>query len=369
MKFTAKLSVIAIAILSASCLTANAASTSDYPIHNNNPEATLSYWTPERLKSAKPMDLPKVKGQVQQTTLDPNVPSESAEAASPIKTITPENSLLYPKEDSNLKTSHSPLKNVGTSGLHFTSSRLVPLTADLSYPYTTTGKLFFTQTGVGNFVCSASVIANRLVVTAGHCVHSGTNGDAGFYTNFMFIPAFRDGTAPLQRWVWSFVNTTNAWKTGQGRVPNAGDFAILEMKDNVVSGQNVRIGDVTGKLGFATNKLSANHVHMLGYPCNFDSCQKMHQVTSRNGGAVSPNNVQYGSDMEGGASGGPWIQNFGSPSPEQTGGLNRGLNQVVAVTSWGYGDPNNQLVLGASNFNNTFTTLYNQMCTHQTGNC
>jgi V8-like Glu-specific endopeptidase len=205
-------------------------------------------------------------------------------------------------------------------------------------------------------------------LTAGHCVHSGSGGAAGFYTNFIYIPAFRDGSAPYGTWTTTYVNVTNTWATGGDTFPNAADYAMLEMKDQSIGGSVKKIGNVTGYLGYQLQSLIPNHVHQIGYPCNFDNCAKMHQVTTQSAVAVSPNNVEYGSDMGGGSSGGPWIQNFGAPSPQQTGGNNPGVNRVVGVTSWGYTD-SSLMALGASIFDNRFTDLLTSMCNHQTGNC
>jgi hypothetical protein len=107
---------------------------------------------------------------------------------------------------------------------------------------------------------------------------------------------------------------------------------------------------------------------MLGYPCNFDSCQQMHQVSAGAFRNTSPNNVEYGSDARGGSSGGPWIQNFGAASVGQSGGNNPGLNRVVAVTSYGYVsfDPK---VQGASVPDSRWVQLWNIVCGHRVGNC
>src|SRR4051812_5649301 len=95
------------------------------PIRNASPAATASYWTAARRKAAKPM------------TLSRNVATGMA---------------------------------YGSANLDFARSRITPQTANKQPPYKGVGKLYFTEPGVGNFQCSASVISNRLVVTAGHCV-------------------------------------------------------------------------------------------------------------------------------------------------------------------------------------------------------
>ncbi|MEJ7805949.1 MAG: hypothetical protein WKG03_08530, partial [Telluria sp.] len=176
----------------------------------------------------------------------------------------------------------------------------------------------------------------RVVATAGHCVHSGTA--AGFHRNWVFVPAFRDGVAPLRQWNWRYVITTPAWVGGGGGVPNAADYAMIEFADQPMTtgGPLVKLGAVTGWLGWQTASLLSNHTSKLGYPCNLDSCQKMQNVTSTNYRATAPNNVEYGSDARGGSSGGPWVQNFAVMSVGGGTGLNVAQNRVVGITSYGY---------------------------------
>jgi V8-like Glu-specific endopeptidase len=240
------------------------------------------------------------------------------------------------------------------------------LSADRAYPYSTVGKLFF-SIGGSPYVCSASVIQRRVVATAGHCVHSGTA--SGFHSNWVFVPAFRDGVAPLKQWNWRYVTTTATWANGGGGVPNAADYAMIEFGDQAMTtgGPLVKLGNVTGWLGWQTGSLASNHTSKLGYPCNLDSCQKMQNITSSNLRAVSPNNVEYGSDARGGSSGGPWVQNFAVLSVGGGTGSNTGQNRVVGVTSYGYTsvDPK---VQGASVLDSRWTELWDRLCA-RAGNC
>jgi V8-like Glu-specific endopeptidase len=262
----------------------------------------------------------------------------------------------------------------GTLASPFTSTRVFPLftgasaalSADRAYPYSTVGKLFF-SIGGSPYVCSASVIQRRVVATAGHCVHSGTA--SGFHSNWVFVPAFRDGVAPLKQWNWRYVTTTATWANGGGGVPNAADYAMIEFGDQAMTtgGPLVKLGNVTGWLGWQTGSLASNHTSKLGYPCNLDSCQKMQNVTSSNLRATSPNNVEYGSDARGGSSGGPWVQNFAVLSVGGGTGSNTGQNRVVGVTSYGYTsvDPK---VQGASVLDSRWTELLDRLCA-RAGNC
>jgi V8-like Glu-specific endopeptidase len=375
--------------LGAACLfvalpaTAALPSDTDKPVSVTNSDVRANaaeYWTPERFKAAKPLPLPAARldnVREEQSHALPPPKSESSEAKAPAASprIAPEH--LYTPDPAGPRQSgmdEIEPQASGTFNTPFTSTRVfpifaggsAPLSADRAYPYITVGKLFFTIGG-SPFVCSASVIQRRVVATAGHCVHSGTG--AGFHNNWVFVPAFRDGTAPLRMWNWRFATTTATWAGGGGGVPNAADYAMIEFADQPMTtgGPLFKLGQVTGWLGWQTVSLNANHTSKLGYPCNLDSCQKMQNVTSTSFRAVAPNNVEYGSDARGGSSGGPWVQNFAVLSVGGGTGINTGQNRVVGVTSYGYNslDPK---VQGASILDSRWVGLWNTICA-RAGNC
>ncbi len=348
-------------------------------IENADKSSALSYWTPEMIRSARPMPIPKISGgavtgnenETEGTAVEANGTPTGADGAPPRGRVPAGLAVrLYTEDDAELAAAKAALEeydaiegdNFGTLNGQFSSSRVFPDAATTTYPYLTVGKLFFTIPGQGNFICSGSVLRRRVILTAGHCVHSGTS--AGFYTNFMFVPAFRNGVAPVGTFNWQFVTTTSTWASGGATFPNAADYAMIEPRDN---GATV-IGNVTGFLGFQTQKLIPNHAHLLGYPANHDSGNRMHQVTSESLRTASPNCVEYGSDMRGGSSGGPWVQNFGVPAVGQTGGLNTGSNRVIGITSYGFVSTT-PLIQGSSIPDSRFTTLLNNICAHRAGNC
>lgn len=294
-------------------------------ISNDRPQITAGgeTWSAERMKNAKPMPMGKVNRPV--------------------------------------------AESYGNSFLDFTRSRITPQSANTAAPYKAVGKLFFTIPGQGDFVCSASVIRTRLIVTAAHCLY----GDGSFFTNWTFVPAFdgsKTGSAqhPLGTWNWNYGIIHRNWIDTNGVVPNNTDFGILEMKDQ----GSTKISSKTGKLATATAHLFDTHVTMLGYPCNLDSCKIMQRVDSSDHrpGTTDPDNnaFEYGSDMTGGSSGGPWVENFGT-GPNPTGGFAT-RNAVVAVTSYGFTDPEVR-IQGASQFNDDFTAILSDACGHKSGNC
>ncbi|HWM92663.1 MAG TPA: hypothetical protein VN493_18000 [Thermoanaerobaculia bacterium] len=345
--------------------------------HKTETHKAEKYWTAERLAAARPLPM-------QQLDRDPGAIQEALEAEepagrpvfgegrAPVAGVRPDpaNRLFEPHDreiDREVAAMFSALEEEnrsvaepvsGNSGAYFTSSRLVPLSADRSYPYTTVGVLFFTIPGKGDFYCTASVIRKRIIATAGQCVHSGTQ-NPGFYDNFEFVPAFRDGVAPFGTWEWEFVTVATAWTGGGGKLPNAADYALIEVADRVIDGVTRKLGDVVGFLGYQTQRLRPNHAHLLAFPSNFDGGNKMHQVTAKDFKAGKSSNVEYGSDMRAGSAGGPLIQDFGD---------NPALARWIGAISY-YTNSAPVKTQGASIPDSRFTTLINGACAHRSGNC
>lgn len=351
---------------------ANAAAPLTFNLSKETTEAqaaeAVAYWTSERLANAQPMlPLANPKAVAPEAAAQGSGTSVSLPGKRPTVTAGAESAArLYDPAQSRIQPEAGGVESqaAGSLGAHYTSARVNQPGLETIFPNRTVGKLFFTGNTGGNFVCSASVLRHRIVLTAGHCVHRGSGGAAGFHRNFLFVPAFRDGAAPLGTFTPRRVGTTSQWAASGGVVPNAADFGMMEMNDRGIT----RIGSITGFLGFRTLGLIPNHTTKLGYPCNIDACQKMQQVTSQSFRATSPNNVEYGSNARGGSSGGPWVQNYGV---QGTGGLTSGLNQVVGVTSYGYTSTAPQ-VQGSSIPDSRaggFVTLLNTMCAGRAGNC
>jgi V8-like Glu-specific endopeptidase len=377
MKYALRSSALSCALL---LLAAPACRAQADVVSKTNPDlgdkAATGYWTAERFRAAKPLPLPRVAPDAvkeQQEAARADTKPQFSNGSAPAQAVRPPVKRLFTPLQHYTDEVIEP-GAAGTFGAHYTSTRVfptftgsqAPFSADRTYPYTTVGKLFFSINGAP-YVCSASVIQRRVVSTAGHCVHSGTA--SGFYSNWVFVPAFRDGTAPFLSWNWRFVTVTPTWASGGGTVPNAADYAMIEFGDQPLStgAPPSKLGNVTGWLGWQTVSLSSNHTSKLGYPCNLDNCQKMQDVMSNAFRNTNPNNVEYGSDAGGGSSGGPWVQNFQVLAAGGGTGQNTGSNRVVGVTSYGYtsADPK---VLGASIPDNRWVQLWNTICA-RAGNC
>jgi V8-like Glu-specific endopeptidase len=340
-------------------------------------DATAQYWTPMRLAAARARALPiamrggpaaSVEPAGSRSMSSPSMPPEF-NGEQPVQLYDPvelTGGITIASGSAQVGTDAVGQEDVepeaeGTLPAPYTSNRLLTSTTHKRYPYKAVGKLFFTGSDGWDYVCSAAVISYRLIATAGHCVHDGNGLASGWSSNIVFVPAYRNGSAPYQSWTWAEAATTGEWFAGSGAVPNAADYAIIRVNDAQFGSRLKKLGVVTGILGWRTLALARNHVHMLGYPCNLDDCEQMHEVTSGSFRGVAPNSVEFGSDMRGGSSGGPWIQNFGAASDGQTGGFNTVRNELVGITSYGFisTDPK---VQGSSILDNRWVALWNLMC-------
>ena len=152
--------------------------------------------------------------------------------------------------------------------------------ADLSaatntlYPYRATGKLFF-NIGTRTATCSASLIKRGIVVTAAHCVAQfGTNQ---LYTNWHFVPGYRNGSAPFGVWIVQAVAVLTAYLNGTDTCAQAGvicrdDVAVLLLSPQ----NNAYPGAATGWYGYGYNGtgftgVGVTHITQLGYPGCLDN--------------------------------------------------------------------------------------------------
>lgn len=194
------------------------------------------------------------------------------------------------------------------------------------------------------------------------------NGQAGWYTNFVFVPATRDGSAPYGTWTWNGKATTsNEWYSGGGTVPNLASFGIIMLNLNSAGW---RIGSVVGWLGWGSNLLSGNNIlHQVGYATNLDSSNKMHSVYTTVFRTLSLSNAEVASPMLG-AVGPPLIQNFGFNSVGEPAGTYRtARNAVVGVTSYYY--TSTTLACGTSTIgaSSSFASMMTTACAWAANNC
>jgi V8-like Glu-specific endopeptidase len=187
------------------------------------------------------------------------------------------------------------------------------------FPYSANGVLFFSQRG-SDYRCSAAVVGENALWTAGHCVHDGSGVPEGWSEDVVFVPAYKNGTEPYGRWEYFDLVTRTAWYNGGDL---RFDIGGVILHPNVAQ-QSVR--DMVGGLGFAYNLDPIQHWFNIGYPSESPFDGKTMQICSgsfaRNATITSaPIPMGMGCDMTKGSSGGAWIINFGG-SADSTNYLN-----------------------------------------------
>jgi len=213
-----------------------------------------------------------------------------------------------------------PLAKPGSGG--GTSTSAASTEVPLPYP-SAHGKVFFSDGG-SNYVCSGTAVSsvNQSVVwTAGHCVNEGAGG---FYTNFMFVPAYRDGTAPYGKFAASTLLTTSAWQASREWGVDLGAAVV-----GPVAGQT--LAQTVDERVLAFNSARVQGYKLYGYPAAKKfSGQRLRVCNTSwlmNDSALPPT-MGVGCDMTGGSSGGGWVTSSGA---------------VASVVSYGYSSLRNVL--------------------------
>jgi V8-like Glu-specific endopeptidase len=257
---------------------------------------SADYWTPERMRSAANGEILASKAlQRSQNQGNAAEPVERGKAS----TVPG----LLPAES---KANQDP-----------TASRKG--TGDAAVPHA--GKVFFTLGGT-NYVCSGNSVASgnkSTVSTAGHCLHEAPGS---FASNFVFVPAYKDGAAPYGKWTAKTLYAPTEW-TSNGNMQYDTGFAVVHSLGSQL------LADVVGASGLQFNVQRGLTYKAFGYPAAapFDG----QSLESCSGKANNdPFNPQFNSqgincNMTGGSSGGPWFIGT-SPSGYQN-----------SVNSYGYG--------------------------------
>ncbi len=174
-----------------------------------------------------------------------------------------------------------------------------------SFPLRVHGKIFF-LVGDQAFVCSGTVVDSRggnVVFTAGHCVFDRENGQ--YVDRLAFVPAYRDGDAPLGIWPATAVFTPSRYAE-QGQLSH--DLGAVILAERIQQTLGAR------KIAFNLDP-SGRSFRILGYPAQpappFDGermagCDS--EVIGRDPGHGRPSTLAVAPCLMGeGASGGGWI--------------------------------------------------------------
>ncbi|MEM8535582.1 MAG: hypothetical protein AAGF95_32425 [Chloroflexota bacterium] len=194
-----------------------------------------------------------------------------------------------------------------------------------TFPFSTVGRLFFSRGG-GDYSCSAAVIKNQSIWTAGHCLHAGDGSSTGWATNVVFVPQYRDGVAPLGQWPVDTLWTTHDWINNGFPYGLGNDVGAGILRDP--------IGARTGWLGFAWNQPFEQYYTPIGYPADAPyNGERMRYCPNRyfdSYGGI-PGTFGVACAFTGGSSGGPWLTNFVIGTAGEMNYLNGNTSQVSNI--------------------------------------
>jgi V8-like Glu-specific endopeptidase len=285
---------------------------------NAEAQAVLDYWTPEQMASAIPLPVPVRDGIA--LTARQNAPMTDGMAGhvngwQPGSGPYVEVRESFPQEAQAAPQAFGTAPTNPLSGPYGPFQRWTMQGSYTPFPRSAHGKLFFTLNG-GNFVCSGTVAGRSTVITAGHCVSSGS---ATWATNVLFCPSYYELGQFPGRGCWSGVSmvTSNQWH-------NSGDpdydyaCIVTATTGNVVAN---KIGNVTGWVGRAWNWNDVPEV-TFGYPAAAPFPGNIIQQTVSvdwydvDFTAGGPASKVIGSDLTGGSSGGGWFLSWRAPGGE-----------------------------------------------------
>ena len=169
------------------------------------------------------------------------------------------------------------------------------------------GALFEHDTSGGHF-CTASVVASPgqdLLITAAHCLNGGDG--SGYNSDIVFIPGYRNGTAPYGIWKPQRLVVAPQWANSADPDFDVG-FVVLQSHD----GENVQ--QVLGANQLGNDSAYQYLVRVTGYPSSSDAPITCVNWTSQK----SATQLQFACDgYTAGTSGSPWVTQFDTRS--QTG--------------------------------------------------
>lgn len=284
--------------------------------------AAMTYWTRERMAAAKPFPMPVDTGPA---VLDASAlqdaaavgPIGYAPGGAPVPDADRQARQAFPADwAANGKTAEAapamiPAFETGTSQVY--TSYIV--NQDASVWKKGGNKLIGRLYSTGGY-CSASSISDYdIIVTAAHCLYDTTNNR--WYDNWVFSPAYRNGTSPYGIYGYNTCWVLTAWVNLSGGYNINGwapyDVGVCKMNRNA-AGQY--LSNMVGWEGRMWDYGYIQSVHNLGYPWNnyqnvaITNAGKYLRLCANETFQQASNVLGGGCNWGPGISGGPWVVGY-----------------------------------------------------------
>lgn len=195
------------------------------------------------------------------------------------------------------------------------------------YPHRWVGRLSF-STPSGTSYCSGTSISGNVMLTAAHCLYDSTNNT--WYSNWVFTPAYRNGTAPYGTFAATNCWILTAWINLSGSFSintwTQHDVGVCNMGNNS-AGQT--LNNAVGFMGRQWNQSYIRHFHTLGYPFR-DFNDQLITDSGKWLRTCAAESFQQATEVRGmgcnwsrGISGGPWMVAY---APTVVSGYADGVN-------------------------------------------
>ncbi|MFI9005215.1 trypsin-like serine peptidase [Streptomyces sp. NPDC053541] len=252
-------------------------------------DRAADFWTPERMRSATPLDLEATPGALRRVprAATPTTIAPTAGPAAVSPTAFPQAGGAWTGGGAVVKTS---------------------------------GRVFFTFQG-RTASCSGNAVTSKnasTVITAGHCVKY----QGAWHTNWVFVPAYDNGNAPYGQWTATKTLTTPQWEASEDINYDVGAAVVAPLNGRTLT-------SVTGAQGIQFNGGYNKPMYAFGFPTAspYDGTKLIYCAGNTSKDFLFSQDHSLACNMTGGSSGGPWFASF----DETTG---TGLQS--SVNSFGY---------------------------------
>ncbi|WP_030707870.1 trypsin-like serine peptidase [Streptomyces sp. NRRL F-2580] len=248
---------------------------------------TSGFWTAERMRSATPLDVTAAPGTASTAVASWAAPTRIAPTAAASPTAFPQAGGAWTGGGAVVKTS---------------------------------GRVFFTM-GDRTASCSGDSVTSAngsTVITAGHCVKY----QGAWHTNWVFVPAYNNGSAPYGQWSATKTFATDQWAASEDMNMDVGLAVVAPLNGQTLS-------QAVGAQGILFNGGYNKKMYSFGFPAAapYDGTKLVYCSGNSGKDFLLTRDHSLACNMTGGSSGGPWFQDFNEAT---------GLGTQVSVNSFGY---------------------------------